>query len=125
MRPVLPFLGVLALALTGFTPVHAQAVGESLTLTGCLAHDEDDDEREYLLEHAVSAMGAEASAGEIELIPGEGVDMGPHVGHTVEVSGTVVADDDEDEEEEMEEDENELHLRVTELAHVSASCRGG
>ncbi|HSR41936.1 MAG TPA: hypothetical protein VLL48_07185 [Longimicrobiales bacterium] len=122
------FLGFLALPLTGSAPAEAQTVGETVRLTGCLAQDEDDGETEYLLEHAVNAMGEDVSATEIELIPGGGVNLAPHVGHTVEVSGAVVADDEEDEGEETEmedEDENELHIRVRELGHVSASCRGG
>ncbi len=127
MRKLLPFLGLLGL-FAGATVVSAQAIGDAVTATGCLAQEEDDDGIEYLLTHASAEM---AAFDEIELVPGEGVSLDGHVGHMIEVSGLVIADDDEDvdveepEEEVEPEEENELHLRVTSLRHVSTSCDEG
>lgn len=135
MRKLIVLPGLLLLAVAVPRPIAAQEVGESVVVTGCLAQEEDDEGIEFLLEHAAGEL---ASFAEIELMPDEGVDLSAHVGHTVEVTGVVVADDDEDEEAaeaeevEMEEeaemaeegDENELHVRVTGLAHVAATCGG-
>lgn len=109
--------------------VAGQEVGAAVTLTGCLAQEEDEGGIEYLLEHVAADA---TSATEIELIPAEGVSLAPHVGHTVEVTGVVVADEDEageveeaDPSEPEDDDAHELHIRVTALEHRSATCEGG
>lgn len=109
----------------GVVAASAQAVGESVTMTGCLA--EDDDGGEYELRGVSDDV---TSAEEIELMAAEGVNLANHVGHTVEAIGTVVADDDEDGDdgaddddmEEMADEDDDLHVRVTTLNHVAASC---
>ena len=128
MRTKMPTAIVLVLLL-GMGPrvaaASAQDVGETVTLTGCLA--EDDDGAEYELRGvADDVTGAE----EIELMAAEGVNLANHVGHTVEAIGTVVADDDEDgdddgaedDAEDMADEGDDLHVRVTTLNHVAASC---
>lgn len=122
MRRIVLALVMIVFALIDAGPTAGQEVGESITLAGCLVQEDGDgDEVEFLLENV---MGAEVAAEEIELVPAEGVNLAGHVGHTVEVSGVVIADDDEDEEEQEDEDddENELHIRVVRLGHRSTSC---
>lgn len=113
MKTALLALAVLLLwSLPG--SLVAQDVGETITVTGCLASQDDDDGTEYVLQNV-----QDSSADEIELMADAGVDFGPHVGHTVELTGVVVADEDED------DDENEVQLRVSTMSHVAASCGGG
>lgn len=124
MRPIVLVLGMIVFGLVEAGPTAGQEVGESITLTGCLVQEDGDgDEVEFLLENV---SGAEVTAEEIELVPAEGVNLAPHVGHTVEVSGVVIADDDEDEHEDEDEDEdddeNDLHIRVDRLGHQATSC---
>lgn len=131
MRPKMPMTTALIL-LFGLgplvAPAGAQDVGETVALTGCLAEDDDGDEYE-LRGVADDATAAE----EIELMAGEGVNLANHVGHTVEAIGTVVADDDAegeddgaeddaDDMEDMADEDDDLHVRVTTLNHVAASC---
>lgn len=106
----------------------AQEVGQSLTLTGCLAQEDEDGQAEYLLSHV---EGEAANAEEIELSASAGVDLAPHAGHTVEVTGTVMADDEDDADDDGADDDgaddddgddDELDLEVVELSHVDASC---
>lgn len=120
MRRLIPLFAML-IAAWHVAPAAAQEVGEELTATGCLAQ-EDGGEAEFVL---TNAQVGEATIAEIDLVPAEGVTLAPHVGHTVEITGTVIADDDEDEDpEEQEADEDELHARVTAMSHVAASCEG-
>lgn len=102
----LMFLGLPA------TTAVAQEAGASVSVTGCLVAEEDDGETEYMLE---SFDAETVPVDEIELMAAEGVDLAPHVGHTVEASGVVV-------DVEGESDESELQLSVTALGHVAASC---
>ncbi len=111
MRRIVLVLALIVFALIDAGPTAGQEVGQTITLTGCLVQEDDDGEVEFLLENV---SGAEVTAEEIELVPAEGVNLAGHVGHTVEVSGVVIADDDED--------ENELHIRVTRLGHRATSC---
>ena len=124
MRRLIPLLAMLIIAAWHVAPAAAQEVGDALTATGCLAQD-DDGEPEFVL---ANALRGEATVAEIDLGAAEGVALAPHVGHTVEITGVVIADDDEDEDEEEGEeeegDENELHARVTAMSHVAASCEG-
>ena len=121
MRHLTAVLAFLLAAVLGMRPAVAQEIGEVISITGCLSQEEDDGHVEYVL--ADSDLEVE----EIVLVPGEGIAMGAHVGHTVQVTGVVVADDEEEHEEgeeEGEHDEDELHVRVAELGHVAASCDG-
>ncbi len=112
MRGIVLVFGMIVFGLIDAGPTAGQEVGEDITLAGCLVQEDGDgDEVEFLLENVT---GAAVTAEEIELVPAEGVNLAPHVGHMVEVSGVVIADDDED--------ENELHIRVTRLGHRATSC---
>jgi tRNA A37 methylthiotransferase MiaB len=128
MRKLYLVPGLLILFAGNVGLAAAQDAEESIVVTGCLAQEEDGEEVEYLLENVAGEL---AAASEIEVIPGEGVALSDHVGHTVEVTGVVVADDDEDEagEAEQEADEEaeatEVHIRATGLSHVAASCAEG
>lgn len=131
MRKLGPFLGVLLFALFQPGIAAAQEVGQSVTVTGCLAQEDEGGETEFLLENT------DLEADEVELMAAEGVNLAPHVGHTVEVGGTIVGDDegyedddgeagmqeeaDEAEEEDMDE-AGDLHISVTKLTHLAASC---
>jgi len=124
MRRMMPLLALPFFAALGATPAAAQEMGQTVSITGCLAQEEEEGETELILQHG---MMGETMVEEVDLIPGEGVNVAPHVGHTVEVTGVVVADPDEaDEQEQGEEDEDSggLHLRVTAVRHVAASCEG-
>lgn len=132
MRKPGPFLVVLLFGLFQPGLAAAQEVGQSVTVTGCLAQEEEGGETEFLLENT------DWEAEEIELMAAEGVNLAPHVGHTVEVGGTIVGDDDEgyedddgeagmqeeaDEAEEEGMDEaGDLHINVAKLTHLAASC---
>jgi hypothetical protein len=132
MRKLGPFLGVLLFGLFQPGIAAAQEVGQSVTLTGCLAQEDEGGETEFLLENT------DWEADEVELMATEGVNLAPHVGHTVEVGGTIVGDDDEGYEDDdgeagmqgeadeaddegMDED-GDLHIGVTKLTHLAASC---
>jgi hypothetical protein len=117
-------IGMIVFGLTHISPAAGQEVGQDITLAGCLVQaDGEGDGVEFFLENVT---GAEVAAEEIELVPGEGINLAAHVGHTVEVSGVVIADDDEvegeDEVEEEDADQNELHIRVDRLGHQATSC---
>lgn len=127
-------LGVLFVVLVFglIDPGHAaaQEMGATVDMKGCLASESEGGETEYLLEHVA---GTEAD--EIELTAAEGVNLSPHVGHTVEIQATVTGDDEEGAEDndgtEMEEgageaegmdEDGDLHVMVTKLTHLAASC---
>lgn len=126
----LAFLGLDA----GFAT--AQEAHPTVTLTGCLAQDDDDEEVEYELE---GVDGDAVGTDEVELSAGEGVDLAAHVGHRVEATGMVIggdlgmdhdADDEaagaDDEAYDGEGDEEEdAYVYVTKLSHVAASCESG
>lgn len=124
MRRLIPLLAILVMASWSVGPAMAQEIGDELSATGCLAQD-DDGEGEFVLRNA---RVGESAVAEIDLVPAEDVTLAPHVGHTVEIAGVVIADADEDddmEEGETEESGDELHARVTAMSHVAASCDGG
>ena len=129
MRNRIPMLVIMAFAAIGFRPAAAQEIGQTVSITGCLVQEDDDGEVEFLLEGAVLGQNAVA---EVELVAGDGVSLAGHVGHTVEVTGVVVADEEEEEdegeeaeEEDEDDDDDELHIRVSDLGHVAASCSDG
>lgn len=131
MRNLLAMLAALAVAPLGLGAAHAQEVGTEVTLRGCLVQEEEaGEEVEYLLEGVPEEQSA---ADEIELAAGEGVEFAPHVGHTVEVTGRVTADEDEADEEESGEEESEeegegyreIVVQASGLQHIAASCEEG
>jgi hypothetical protein len=102
-----------------------QAIGDTVTLVGCLAQSQEGEHMEFTLEN-VSDAGVEGRP--IELLPGETVSLVGHVGHMVEITGIVVSDGDDDEgenegeDEDEDEDDGELHIRVGSMGHRAASC---
>lgn len=121
---------VLGFGLIDAGHASAQEMGDTVDMKGCLASESEGGEAEYLLEHVA---GTEAE--EIELTAAEGVNLAPHVGHTVEVEGTLLGDEEEEAEDndgaEMEEgaaetegmdEDGDLHVMVTKLTHLAASC---
>ncbi len=125
MRHTLAILGLILFG-AAFTAVSAagQDVGDSITLVGCLVQSEDGEHVEFGLENVEGDM---VEGQEIELTAGDGVNFAPHVGHTVEITGVVMADDDDEDEEEHEEegeddDGDELPIRVDNVGHKAASC---
>lgn len=140
MRKLLMIPGILVAFASSSALAEAQEADETIAVTGCLAQEADGEEVEYLLKDVTGEL---AAASEIEIIPGEGVALSDHVGHTVEVTGVLVADDAEDvveaeaevEEEaevgaevvvaEVEAEEDDVSIRATGLAHVEASCTEG
>lgn len=127
MRKLIPILGILALAALDPASVRAQEAGQELTLRGCLVAQTDDAGTKYALQGITDAP---VDVDHMDLVPAEGVDISAHQGHTVEVSGTVVAENDEgaaetQEEGDEEDSEHELALQVTALTHIAASCSDG
>ncbi|MFW6088219.1 MAG: hypothetical protein ACODAB_00610 [Gemmatimonadota bacterium] len=119
----------LALAFLGLdaglaTAQDAEAAHPTVTLTGCL--DQDDDDGEFELE----GIESEAIDGdEVALSVGEGVNLAPHVGHTVEATGMLIeegmADDVEDADDgypDVDDADDAGYVYVTNLSHISASC---
>jgi hypothetical protein len=126
MRKLILILGVLALAALDPASVRAQETGQELTLRGCLVAQTDDAGTKYVLQ-GIGDAGIDAD--HVDLVPAEGVQIGAHAGHTVEVSGTAIAERAESAETQEEGDEedsdHELALQVTELTHIAASCAEG
>lgn len=133
MRKLGLLLGLLLFGLVDVGTAAAQEMDAAVDLKGCLASENEGGEMEYLLEDV-----ADTDASEIELTAAEGVNLAPHVGHTVEIQGTVVSDDDEgmedDDGAEMAEEaedaegtdeDGDLHVKVTRLTHLSTSCSEG
>jgi hypothetical protein len=85
------------------------------------------------VEYLLTNVAGETSMDQIELAAAKGVDLAPHVGHTVKATGTLAAAHDDAGDEEMAEmdaadegavaEESEhVVLTVTEISHVSGSC---
>jgi hypothetical protein len=100
-----------------------------VSFTGCLTQKDHDGKAEYLLTN----VAGETSMDQIELAATKGIDLAPHVGHTVKATGTLAADHEDAGDEEMAEMEAEdegavepesehVVLTVTQLSHISASC---
>ena len=128
MRTRATLLGAAFLALAAFGPLSAQDVGETVTLTGCLVQEDaeegEEEEVDFHLVFEDEEVGLEAEAD---------VNLGAHAGHTVELTGEVAMEDEEkgaeadeaEEAEKAEDVEEKLHLLVSELRHISASCDEG
>ena len=108
----------------------AEAAHPTVTLTGCLAQADDDGETEY----ALAGFESDAIDGdEVELSAGEGVNLAPHVGHTVDITGMIITaemagqmgrmdDAGEGHPEVEKDDDDESYVYVTSMSHVAASC---
>jgi len=113
MRPI-----VLVIILAAFSIVSATALAEEKksesagTYTGCLAAS--DDAGEFKLTHVNG--GSE----EYELLGGK--DLKGHVGHKVEIEGSLVSADEATKAEKGESEDGHPHLRVTSMKHIAATC---
>jgi hypothetical protein len=96
MNSIASVLGSAALLGVVLAPA-AQA--DEITVTGCLAKSPQ--EGAFELTHA-SGGDAEAYA----LTAGEGIDLGPHVGHKVELAGSAA----------------DASLKVSSMKHLAAEC---
>ena len=121
MRFMPPIIVALFVAALSAAPAAAQEAGEQLTLTGCLAQDTTEMGSDFVLEKVASD---EIDAAKVPLVPVEGVEMAPHVGHEVEVSGVVAVEpkDGGIAEEQTFAPRGDWTLRVMELTHIAASC---
>lgn len=129
MRKLLLVPAVLLLGVILPDGAAAQQAEEPVSFTGCLAQEDHDGKAEYLLKN----VAGETSMDQIELAAAKGVDLAPHVGHTVKATGMLTADHEnagdeemaemDDEDEGAVEDQSEhVVLKVTGISHVSASC---
>jgi hypothetical protein len=125
-------MGVAGLLLCGVVGLHLQAAGKRTTktqktqktksVTGCLR--QGDSANEFVI------TGADGSKWELE---SDSVSLGPHVGHTVTITGSInhakMHHMKEKTKEEMKEhgmkksDRETGHLTVTNLTMVSESCK--
>lgn len=111
MKGIASVFGLVAV----FCLVHAPAAhADEVTVTGCLEKGDEKDEFEL-----TNASGGDAD--EYELIAGEGVDLGPHVGHKVELEGTLASEADEEGGGEKKEAAH-AHLKVSSMKHLAAEC---
>lgn len=116
------------------------AMGDTVTLTGCLQLGDEAGTFEL---DPVTESSEEIDARALELVPADDLDLSAHVGHEVRVTGEKM--DAEGAHEEGYEEEGyagetgaeatgagrtaahegqELHVKVTELEHISATCTG-
>ena len=121
MRRISSLLVTAVAGLICAAPASSQAVGDAITLAGCLVQEEEDGAVEFLL---TNVTGATIEAEKVELMAAEGVNLAPHVGHSVEVSGMVIGDDDDEAEDDDDDDDDDeaLHMRVDKMGHKAASC---
>jgi hypothetical protein len=91
-----------------------------VTLTGCL--DKGDEANEFVLKEATDDAGEKA--GEVELLGTKGKKLGAHVGHKVEVKGSMVSGREaaKTEGESAKEEKGHAHLRMTAMKHIAATC---
>lgn len=93
--------GTIACTLLAMDDAAAQEVGETVTVTGCVAQEVDEDDTEFLL---TDAGGLVIDFEEIELSEDEDVELFGHVGHRVELTGIVLAEADAEPAAELEAD---------------------
>lgn len=87
--------------------------GKAVTVTGCL--QKGDEAGEY------SITGED---GKRYGLRGQGVDLAKHVGHKVSVTGTKMREGKEtNEKHEAGAKEEDMHLRVSDLKHISETCQ--
>ena len=125
MRTLAVTLAVVSLAAVTGTPAQAQEAADELVLTGCLAQETDEGETEFILRNISSEA---IDAAEVDLVPGEDMDLSPHVGHTVEITGAIIPEAEDEmgmEEEADTEEEGEVVLQVKAMSHIAATCSEG
>ena len=108
-------LAATAVALVGASgPAQADG-GKTASYTGCLA--KGDEAGTFELTNVGEAKD------EYELVGG-GKDLEAHVGHKVEVKGTLVSSKEAAAAtgEKSESETGHKHLRVTSMSHIAASC---
>jgi hypothetical protein len=120
MRPTVFAIGLAAVSIVTASAMaeetKATSGGESVAYTGCLAAG--DEAGEFKLTHV------NGGSDEYELVGGK--DLKGHVGHKVEVEGSLVsakgAEHAEGEEEKGENEAAHQHLRVSSMKHIAATC---
>jgi hypothetical protein len=119
----LAFAAVAALALAAI-PLAADAVaqkkgGGSHSMTGCL--QKGNDAKMYKLTN-VEGTGPK----EVEIVgTAKDVDLAPHVGHKVTITGTTVsasAAAKAEGEKDVKKEKGEHHMRITAVKMISATC---
>ncbi len=124
------FLALAFLGLDAGLATAQEAAHPTVALTGCLAQaDGEDDDAGFVLE---SVDDEAISSDRVALAAADGVNLAPHVGHTVEATGMMIeegmTDDMEDADEDhpdMDDVEDASYVHVTSLSHISASCESG
>ena len=108
-------VGLLGLGLSYSTPARAadkNAGKTPVTVTGCLA--QGDEAKEFSIkDEAGKTYG---------LLGSSGVDLKPHLGHKVTVTGTPTKRESGKHEAKTGQAEESEHLRVTDLKMVSTTC---
>jgi hypothetical protein len=116
MRPTFLAIGPAVFSIVTATALAAETKAESGgTYTGCLAAS--DEAGEFKLTHV------NGGSDEYELLGGK--DLKGHVGHKVEVKGSLVSAEEAKKAEKAEKGESEgghPHLRVTSMKHIAATC---
>lgn len=122
------FVALLTIPLMGAAISCTTAMGETVTLAGCL--QTADEPGTFELDPVTEASQG-VDTGAVELVPADEVDLSAHVGHEVRITGekmdTAGAHDEGDERGYDAENTGlgtgeKLHVKVTELEHVSATC---
>ena len=114
MRQTCFAMAIAVMLLLG-TAAHAKGKGKGGTYTGCLAAG--DETGEFKL------TNVNGGSDEYELIGGKG--LKDHVGHKVEIKGSMVSAAAAKHAEKSEKSENEAghkHLRVGSMKHIAATC---
>jgi hypothetical protein len=108
-------LAAAALLVGGMSTLAHAKSGASGSYTGCLA--KGDEAGTFKLTNVGDAKA------EYELVGG-GKDLAAHVGHKVEVTGTLVSGKEAAQAEggKAESEAGHEHLRVTSMKHVAATC---
>ena len=119
MRPTVFAIGLAVVSIVTATALaeetKAKSGGEPGAYTGCLAAG--DEAGEFKLTHV------NGGSDEYELLGGK--DLKDHVGHKVEVKGSLVSAEAAEHAEEEETGESEAghqHLRVSSMKHIAATC---
>lgn len=122
------FLALAFLGLDAGLATAQEAAHPTVALTGCLAQADDDDAAGFVLE----GVDDEAISSDwVALTAADGVNLAPHVGHTVEATGMMIEGgmgddmgDAGDEHPDVDAVDDDSYVYVTSLSHIAASCEG-
>lgn len=123
------FLVVLALMMAAGSAASqdkGKAKGKGMTMTGCLKSGTESNT--FMLTNVTGDTKGKM-ASDYELIPDAGVNLKPHVGHKVEITGTrmstgaaMKAEGKSKKKGEMKEEAHERHIKVTAVKHIAPTC---